>query len=879
MGSSENRLVFACKQVGEAAAEILEWVDANSDFVGAERIALLQDVHRTEVAAERLAESIHQPPAVAFVGPRRSGKTHIIASLIEPHGGRISMRFDGIRDPIDYMRLIVPEGTRHGTAMAIRLSESVKPLPQNFPVGMRLLSLADVVMILGNAYFTVSGERDQVPTMADVRALHAAASARVNADPVPGLKEEDVWDIQSYFLRRFGDEPLVRTLSAAGFWASLAKLAPGLSNEARGDLLSALWGGLAPFTAVFVKLADVLASLGGGLDASSALDAILGLDPRSGKLSRRADSILSGETVTRIGQKDEQTVVVCNEFGQWVSLSRVAIAALAAEVRLPLPAESSELTGKADVLEMPGIDARDTIAGLSRALRKDPALIGRIFLQAKAVHLVDSFAVDHKITSMVVCIDPATRKAGELASLVGRWVAVTHGGDATARELNENALFLALTKVDRVLLESARTDRDKCADLPTRLRAVLVEELGRDFTWPHEWTPQRPFDNVHLLRTTTVKTKQLLDYSSDGRENGIKSSQKPHVEKAAEDFLGHDVVRRHVADPRAVWNEAMLLNDGGISYLAQSIVGVCDARVRNQQIISALNELRQSLKDRLQRYHVSDHYAFQYDRRRAAALLVVRRLKSAAEQHRLGHLLRAFQLPDTEFADVLANLEVWSGPSAGSGDGTAAKANGSNGTAAHAGQRGGQPQIEVEDEYDDGEASRLARTAIDHWIQTLRAVACGTDAARQFQVPRSALQHLVDELIAGASRVELDRRLAKSIQQVASGEASPSAVAKAATCAASAIGDYVMCLGYSDMMSNSHPRRKGKSQQPIFLPRASASLDDVAAPVDDRQFYSDWSQAFLSMVDDNVSGLRERNVGDEENRRLGRLLRLLDVSL
>jgi hypothetical protein len=54
---------------------------------------------------------------------------------------------------------------------------------------------------------------------------------------------------------------------------------------------------------------------------------------------------------------------------------------------------------------------------------------------------------------------------------------------------------------------------------------------------------------------------------------------------------------------------------------------------------------------------------------------------------------------------------------------------------------------------------------------------------------------------------------------------------------------------------------------------------DVAAPVDDRQFYSDWSQAFLAMVDDNVSGLRERNVADEENRRLGRLLRLLDVSL
>ena len=60
---------------------------------------------------------------------------------------------------------------------------------------------------------------------------------------------------------------------------------------------------------------------------------------------------------------------------------------------------------------------------------------------------------------------------------------------------------------------------------------------------------------------------------------------------------------------------------------------------------------------------------------------------------------------------------------------------------------------------------------------------------------------------------------------------------------------------------------------------ATTAIDSVAEPVDERQFYSDWSQAFLAMVDENAGGLRERNVSDEQNRRLGRLLRLLDVSL
>lgn len=876
MGSSENRLVFACKQVGEAAAEILEWVDANGEFVGGERIALLQDVHRTEVAAERLAAAVHQPPAVAFVGPRRSGRTHAITSLIEPTAGRIPMRFDGIRDPIDYMRLIVPDSTRYGTAMAIRLSEHGKPLPQNFPVAMRLLSLADVVMILGNAFFTVSAERDQVPTMADVREAHALAMTRLNPDPVPGLTEEDVWDIQTYFLHRFGDEPLVRTLSAAGFWASLAKLAPYLSNESRGELLAQLWGGLQPFTATFVTLGNVLSNLGGGLEASSALDAILGLDPRSGKLSKRTDSILSGETVTHLGQPDTQTVVVCNEFGQWVSLSRTAIAALAAEVRLPLGRESSEVTGKADLMEMPGIDARDTVAGLGRALARDATLLGRIFLQAKAVHLLDRYTQEHKITSMVVCIDPATRRVGELASLVGRWVTATHGADAATRESHENALFVAFTKVDRELVDQPH-QKDRKIDWAGRIHSVLVAELGRDHGWPMEWTPSRPFDSIHLLRNPTCKTKQLFDYSSDGREAGIKSAQQARVERTRLEFLADDVIRRHVADPVSVWNEAMLLNDGGISYLAQSIAGVADVRVRNQQIVSALGDLRQSLKDRLQRYYLSEHFSFQYDRRRAAALLVVRRLRGCAEQRRLGHLLRALQLPDTEFADVLANLEVWAGPAQGGAPG---KLNGTHAAPAGEGAATAESALLNGSHQASEDAARLARTAIDHWVQTMRAMAHAADAVRSYQMPRTALQNLVDELIAGAARTELDRRLTQSIQQVTAGEGvSPGAIAKAAMCASSTIGDYVMCLGFADVFSNSHPRRKGKAQQPIFLPRQTTAIDSVAEPVDERQFYSDWSQAFLAMVDENAGGLRERNVSDEQNRRLGRLLRLLDVSL
>jgi len=43
MSYFENRLAMSCKQMGEASAELLEWIDDNADLVGAERISLLRD--------------------------------------------------------------------------------------------------------------------------------------------------------------------------------------------------------------------------------------------------------------------------------------------------------------------------------------------------------------------------------------------------------------------------------------------------------------------------------------------------------------------------------------------------------------------------------------------------------------------------------------------------------------------------------------------------------------------------------------------------------------------------------------------------------------------------------------------------------------------
>ena len=278
MSTQENRLASACVGVGDTARKILDWIGDSGGLMAAERVALLHEVYRTETSATTLARAMREAPCVAFVGPSRAGKTQLISSIIEPTGGTLAIRFDGIREHVNFLKHISPEGGKFGAATVTRLTARAGTAAQNFPVAVRLLGIADLIKIFGGAFISGAERADLEPSVAMIDRLVADARRRLLAEAQPGLTEEEVWDIRHYFTTHFGDEPLVRALLTGGYWELLTELVGHLSNADRGRLLSVLWGGLAPVTDTFIALADAVASLGCGREARCALDAVLGID-------------------------------------------------------------------------------------------------------------------------------------------------------------------------------------------------------------------------------------------------------------------------------------------------------------------------------------------------------------------------------------------------------------------------------------------------------------------------------------------------------------------------------------------------------------------------------------------------------------------------
>ena len=134
MSMQENRLATACSHVGETAREILDWIGDSGGLMAAERVALLHEVYRTETSATTLARAMREGPCVAFVGPSRAGKTQLLSSMIERQGGQLSIRFDGIREHVNFLKHISPEGGRFGSAVVTRLTAKLGADAQNFPV-------------------------------------------------------------------------------------------------------------------------------------------------------------------------------------------------------------------------------------------------------------------------------------------------------------------------------------------------------------------------------------------------------------------------------------------------------------------------------------------------------------------------------------------------------------------------------------------------------------------------------------------------------------------------------------------------------------------------------------------------------------------------
>ncbi|MCB1822207.1 MAG: type III effector HopL1, partial [Candidatus Competibacteraceae bacterium] len=267
------------------------------------------------------------------------------------------------------------------------------------------------------------------------------------------------------------------------------------------------------------------------------------------------------------------------------------------------------------------------------------------------------YCAEQELTSMLLCIGPSNQEVKTLPEMVYDWVVSTHGATPEQRTQQPTALFLVLTKFDMEFEEKAG-ERSPEGRWTTRLESSLLNFFGKQHEWPRQWDIQGCFRNSYWLRNPNFKAKHMFDYDESGRETGVRRGEQSRIEVFRTAFLRDQNANRHFRNPVEAWNAGLMLNDGGVTYLAQNLRPLCNPELKRQQLTGQTLQLREQMAERIDHYHVSDNPEQELEKRLEAARQVAARLIDCAGEQRFGELLRSLQTDSDDLESIYYRIET-----------------------------------------------------------------------------------------------------------------------------------------------------------------------------------------------------------------------------
>jgi hypothetical protein len=881
----QDNLAVKCSAVADLSAQALAWVEdpENAGLVGAEARSLVSMMRRGARRARRLARSAQTRMSVSVFGPSQAGKSFLVSVLARPTDGPLVADFDTPGGTLDYIREINPEGEGESTGLVTRFTMDRTPTPAGFPIKLTLLSEADIIRTIINSFFMDGDRSEPSPEPSEIAAHLDMFKARAGAAQ-PGMDADEVYEIGEYVEASFGREAYAVALRL--FWEEAALIAPGLSVADRAAFFGLLWGGHAPFSDLYQRMALALGQLDHAAEVFAGLDALVSRDT----------SIIDVKTLS--GACDGAPLTLTTADGRQASLPRSVICGLAAELVLPMQRLPSQMFAKTDLLDFPG--ARNRFEqDLGKAFEDADTILPELLLRGKVAYLFDRYVQNQEITSMLLCVPDSNMETVDLPGLVQNWIATTHGATPEQRTGTDCVLFMVLTKFDKHLGDSAAEGGDETR-FERRLQASLLEKFGKGSDpWVAEWTKGQAFDNCFWLRNPNYYVDGLIDYDAGMRELRVRPEKETRVGELKAGCLRASSVQRHFGDPTAAWEAALALNDGGVSYLMTALEQVCKPDSKLRQIATQLDQVAGELRQAMAPFHVSDDVEARIAEAQIAATRVIDDMEEALRRHRFGAVMAALMVDQDEIegriSRVPSSVRITSAVASASGVPSAA---GEPAVATDGPLRPGRPGRPARPrpaEMDNGATSDprtgadvrtmtleqfQAETALEIWIDQLKSFRDDTSRRAAYGFGDAASSDLVAELIHAARRTGLSHRTATQLEQVNFGLTVEKQAQPASILGAESINEFIATLGMLDIPEAERPQVQdadGKARA-VFAQMPSADRVDTL-PAQPRAMaeaaWSDWVFALDAVFAANAKDGAGGEINIEQNLALGRILAAL----
>ncbi|HJL15451.1 MAG TPA: virulence factor SrfC family protein [Sandaracinaceae bacterium LLY-WYZ-13_1] len=595
-----------------------------------------------ELRMRKLRRAWGRPQSLGFFGPSQAGKSFLVGALLSHELGTLMVR--SREGEVDFLQDINPAKGVESTGTVTRFSTAEAPSPlTRGDFHCRLLSLEVMLESMATG-FLVECTAPPIDAERVERVLREARLA--SGPPAPRLYRE-AWDtvwhdlLKKYqdrhpYLNELRRHPELRTET----WKKGIGSVAGWSQ-----VFSLLWGGRGysrDLDALADKLVSGLEQLGHPESVEVDLDYV--------RASSTNPSVIDAACLNAIGTPQGTMQVYVPEAQQEVSIEPSVLAALIAEIRLPLRPVAGSLLENTDLLDFPGGRALRGINGFEANELNTGNLENAIevFKRGKLTFLFEQFSLDREITALVLASPGPTKpEAIQMQHQVERWLQIRHGAPTptAAEEIERPSLFMALTKFD-MSLGALRSDnaRDRW---DSRVEEACVEFWARSHhSWIYRWGENdQPFTNMFWIRNPYADQMNTL---KPGQSDYDAVKRGYHESRA---------VRTFIASHGDKWaamegEDEQGLPRSGIPLLASHLRAKLADDIKRRELTAELRAIHGELLEALKLLTPSRDEAEQRARLEHNALALVSAVKAEMTTHYsgavFGELIELVTLPQDE---------------------------------------------------------------------------------------------------------------------------------------------------------------------------------------------------------------------------------------
>lgn len=843
---ADTAVSIGCRKTIEVAGRLTAWLERSDALASAAKPVISSAMERATLDLRRVMRSIDFAPCVGIVGGPDHNKLELVASSLFQQGSTSINELSDLRHHRHGFQILLEQvaGDDLGAALRFRNGGTRSSANESyrFPIQIELLGTLDIVKIIIAAYYAHFPDAANARIQQDdIQQAIERADRELSTAAVSGFSSDDIFNLRQHLWTELPRVDGLRTLSTSGYWDWLSKHVAYLSPDGRCHMLSCLWHFEPHFTALFQHLSDALRDLAYAGSVRAPIEAVLGTDPETGGLVSHTESVVRQATIGDLLNEVVPTSDISVEIGQGTvrNIDRATIAALAHTITFrisraaPYPLEQTDLKLFPSPAPFTDLSLR---LGTDNDADTEPgaALTGKLYARSKSVYVFSRACTHNELAAVVLLADAEDVPDDTHMRAISDWIELSEGADPRARERMENCLAIVIKAPGATTSPDDDLERETLNELDGR--RFLAELLGENNRWAHEWTPGRPFSQIHFVpgfadlaaRPPPVPANRFANAADDGVFPARLPTSTP---------------------PTAATR--VLLN----------IAANSSQVIRIRQIRRQLATIQRAMQARMFRYHRSNNPAQFTDWRRQIANVATKRLEACAEARQFGTLLGILTLSEAEAHILLSGLQ--------------------SSTAQYQESTSDLLDITI-DHTTLPEPEVCAEAAVAAWLKLMHEAAGSRHLCSQLNIAQPVFQHMIDEIVIGVHRADLVGTLtAKLVRTLAASTPRSDLPRSYAVVAARTLGGFLERLAVTQAAAQVQRSPDAKA---LAAPSGGPFGDlpygnvlDTTRPYTDNKprNINQWPALFRRMVDDNIVAAEGLTAHSEADHELGEYLSML----